>query len=263
MILADTHAHLYLDEFNDDRHLVIRRALDEGIRYIFLPNIDQSSIRPMMDLAGEYPGTCFPMMGLHPTSVKEDHDEQLKLVEEWLSKGGFIAVGEIGIDLYWDTTYREEQEDAFRRQLRLAITHALPVAIHTRNSMDVALGIIKEEHREGLSGVFHCFSGTAAQAEEAVDMGFYLGIGGVVTFKNSDLPGIVKSIPIRHLLLETDAPFLAPVPYRGKRNESAFIRLIATKVGEIKNMSREDVASVTTANALKLFNLSDHKSKNA
>lgn len=253
MVLTDTHAHLYLDDFKDDRREMILRAFEAGVRYIFLPNIDTGSIPEMMDLAKDFPENCFPMMGLHPTSVGPDHEEQTAVVEEWLGKGGFCAIGEIGIDLYWDRTYFREQEMAFRRQVRLAKKHKLPVVIHTRNSMKETIDILEDEGLEGLKGVFHCFSGNAEQAKLVTQHGFYLGIGGVVTYKNSGLPAIVAQTGLENILLETDAPFLTPVPHRGKRNESAYIRLINESVAGIKSVSADHTASVTTENALRLF----------
>lgn len=253
MKLVDTHAHLYLDAFDDDRDEMMQRSVAAGVSMILLPNIDKDSVKDMMALSDAWPGVCFPMMGLHPTSVKEDHREQMMAVEGHLATGNFIAIGEIGIDLYWDTTFRKEQEEVFRRQLALARQYKLPVAIHTRNSMEETLAILDGEISPG--GVFHCFSGTPEHARRVTDMGFYLGIGGVLTFKNSALEAVVESMPLETLLLETDAPFLAPMPYRGKRNESAYLRLVAEKVARIKEVPVEEVSGITTANAIKLFGL--------
>lgn len=253
MKLIDTHTHLYLEQFNEDRDKVIRSAIEQGVEHMYLPNIDSGSIESMMQLAGKYPGHCFPMMGLHPTSVRENYQEELEAVKTWLGKGGFCAVGEIGIDLYWDKTFIEEQKDAFRTQVRWARDLGLPVAIHTRNSFDEAFAILEEEHSPELRGVFHCFSGNVEQAVKVTGKGFYLGIGGVLTFKNSGLEKVVQEIALEHLILETDSPFLAPAPYRGKRNESAYLRLIARKLADVRNTGLEEVAEVTTRNALTLF----------
>jgi TatD DNase family protein len=255
MIMADTHAHLYLEEFREDLHEVVMRAAAAGVRHILLPNIDKGSISGMMALEASYPGLCFPMMGLHPTSVKEDYCDQLKIVEDWLARRPFQAVGEIGIDLYWDKTFRREQEDAFVRQVRLARQYGYPIAIHTRNSMEETIAILEGEPDQGPGGVFHCFTGTVRQAEKVTRMGYCLGIGGVLTYKNSGLEEVVAAVGLEYILLETDAPFLAPVPYRGKRNESAFVRLVAERIAGIRNIPAEEVATVTTANAIRVFRL--------
>ncbi len=254
-VFTDTHAHLYLEEFDADREQAVSRALEAGVKYIFLPNIDSKSIGPMQDAGSRWPQVCFPMMGLHPTSVKANFTEEITIVKQYLADKNyrFYGVGEIGIDLYWDRTFEQEQKDAFNMQLDLALEHRLPVAIHTRNSMEVTLEIMEGRNDKGLCGVFHCFSGDVSQAERAITLGFYLGIGGVVTYKKSGLADVVAAMPLESLLLETDAPFLPPVPHRGKRNEPAYIPLIAQKIAEIKGVSLEQVAEVTTANALSLF----------
>ena len=257
MIFADSHAHLYLEEFKGDRDEMIRRALDKGVRYLFLPNIDSSSVESLFLLAESFPGTCFPMMGLHPTSVKDNFREEMHAVEAVLAAdpGKFSAIGEIGIDLYWDKAHLEEQKTVFGRQLDLAIEYSLPVVIHTRNSFDVTAKIAEEKRTTGLKGVFHCFSGNVEQAKKATEMGFFLGIGGVVTFRDPGLQKVVETIPLEYLVLETDAPFLAPVPFRGQRNESSYIPLIAAKVAELKHIPVEQVAEITTRNTLDLFNV--------
>ncbi|MBE0646297.1 MAG: TatD family hydrolase [Bacteroidales bacterium] len=281
-----------MDSFDEDREEVISRALASGVKYLFLPNIDSSSIRDLGSITSRYPDRIFGMIGLHPTSVKADYREQMGVVEMELkeNRANYCAIGEIGIDLYWDKTFAREQEDVFVRQLELSLEYNLPVVIHTRNSMDIALEICAEHRAQGtehraqgaehraqgtghraessgkmvtsqlktancqlLRGVFHCFSGNLRQAQRAIDLGFMLGIGGVVTFKNSGLQEVVEAVPLEYLLLETDAPFLAPVPFRGKRNEPAYIPLIAEKIAEIKQTTIEEVAEVTTAGALKLF----------
>jgi len=252
MIFADTHTHLYLEDFDPDRGEVISRALGAGVRYLFLPNIDSTSETAMLRLVSQFPGHCYAMAGLHPTSVKADFREELSRVEQSLREAPqkFCAIGEIGIDLYWDKTFRQEQEDAFNYQLELARQYQLPVAIHTRNSMEVALEICAGHN---VRGIFHCFSGNLSQAEKAIEMGYKLGIGGVITFRNSGLQQVVQAVPLDSLVLETDAPFLAPVPHRGKRNEPAYLPLIAEKIAEIKGISVEEVAEVTTKEAEKLF----------
>jgi TatD DNase family protein len=257
MIFCDSHAHLYLEEFDGDRNEVVRRALDAGVRYMLLPNIDSGSVSQLLELSARHPSACLPMMGLHPTSVKENYPEELTLVEQSLAAPGhnFCAVGEIGIDLYWDKTFESQQRDAFSRQLDLALRHNLPVAVHTRNSFDLTADLIESKQNLKLKGVFHCFGGNLAQAQRAIRLGFMLGIGGVLTYKNSGLQKVVEHIGLEHLLLETDAPFLPPVPHRGERNESSYIPLIAAKIGEIKRVPLETVARVTTENAQRLFRL--------
>jgi TatD DNase family protein len=254
-MLIDTHSHIYSGEYNGEIDEVINRALEQGVDKILLPNIDSSSIKMMLDLVDKYPGVCFPLMGIHPTSVKDDFREELELVEFWLSKRTFYGIGEIGIDLYWDKTFREEQEYVFCHQLRLAEKYNLPVSIHIRESFDVVMENLKKEYFTGIRGVFHCFSGNASQAKEVIEMGFKIGIGGTVTFKNSGVEKVVAEIDTEDILLETDSPYLAPVPHRGKRNESANLVLIARKVAEIKDISLEEVARITSATATSLFNI--------
>jgi TatD DNase family protein len=263
MILTDTHSHLYLKEFKDDLDEVMRNAAESGVKYIFLPNIDSSSIDDLKSVSNAYPDHCFPMMGLHPTSVKAGFEEELMVIEEQFQNDTFCAVGEIGIDLYWDKTFVKEQEAVFRKQVAMAMDMNLPVVIHSRNSIDMLIEILTLMNIDGLKGVFHCFPGNILHAEKVIDMGFKIGIGGVLTFKNSGLQKVVEQTDLQHILLETDAPFLAPVPYRGKRNESAYIRIIAEKVAEIKNLTLEEVAEVTTNNALELFNTTgkEHRAK--
>jgi len=255
MFFVDSHTHLYLDQFDDDRKQVIEEAIAGGVEYMLLPNIDLDSVDAMLNLTCSFPHNCIPMMGLHPTSVKDDYQQVLESLERELNKQSFCAIGEIGIDLYWDKTYRAQQEDAFRQQLQMAKKHNLPVSIHTRESFDEIYRIVKEELTQNLTGVFHCFTGNDEQAGKIMDMGFRMGIGGIVTFKNSGIDEVVKNIPMDYLVLETDAPFLAPAPYRGKRNQSAYLPIIAQKVAEIKNISIEKVADITGRNATELFNL--------
>ena len=258
MNLIDTHAHLYLEEFNNDREQVIRNAIRSGVTHILCPNIDSQSIDALEKLCNSFPDLCLPMMGLHPTSVKENYKAELAIIQNKLFGEGhkkYIAIGEIGIDLYWDQTFYAQQVEAFSQQLTWAIEMKLPVAIHTRNSFDQTMEVLN--NFEGVTGVFHCFSGDVVQAEKAVEKGFLLGIGGVVTFKNSGLDKVVQAIDLSKIIIETDAPFLAPMPYRGKRNESAYVTLIAQKIAILKNCSFEEVCIKTTYNASNLFNLAD------
>jgi TatD DNase family protein len=255
MNFIDTHTHLYLDAFDADRDLVITAAIERGVGFMLLPNIDSTSVGPMMSVCKAFPETCFPMMGLHPTSVKANYADELAHVETLLSPERFIAVGEIGIDLYWDRTYEREQEEVFRKQIELALKYALPVVIHSRNSTDRIIDILNDIGNPLLRGVFHCFSGSPDQAHQIIEMGFYLGIGGVLTYPKSGLAGVVLQTGLKHLLLETDAPFLAPVPYRGKRNESAYVVLVAQHLAELLKTDIKTVAEITTANAVDLFNL--------
>ena len=249
----DTHAHLYGEEFSADRTAVIERALAAGVSRLYLPNIDSTSIEGMLALEAQFPEHCFPMMGVHPCYINENVEQELAIVREWLAKRPFKAIGEIGLDFYWDTTYREQQYQAFRGQLELAREYSLPVAIHSRESTRECIDEVKALQDGRLSGVFHCFSGTLEEAKEIIDLGFYLGIGGVVTFKKSGLDKILEDIDMQYIVLETDAPYLAPVPYRGKRNESAYIPLIGEKIADVKNLKIAEVAAITTNNALKLF----------
>ncbi|HEY0612387.1 MAG TPA: TatD family hydrolase [Chitinophaga sp.] len=253
MLWIDTHAHLYGKEFNQDRPAMITRALDAGVHKLLLPNIDSHSIEGMLALENEFPGKCYAMMGLHPCYVDENVETQMALVREWLAKRPFIAVGEIGLDFYWDKTHAALQHQVFREQLQLSKQYQLPVVIHSRESTRQCIDEVKSLQDGNLSGVFHCFSGTLEEAREVIDLGFYLGIGGVVTFKKSGLDKIVEQIDLQHIILETDAPYLAPVPYRGKRNESAYIPLIGETIANVKNLKIEDVAAITTSNAHKLF----------
>lgn len=249
----DTHAHLYGEEFSADRTAMVERALAAGVSRLYLPNIDSTSIEGMLALEAQFPDSCFAMMGVHPCYINENVEQELSVVRKWLAERPFKAIGEIGLDFYWDTTYREQQYHAFRSQLELAREYNLPVAIHSRESTRECIDEVKALQDGRLSGVFHCFSGTLEEAKEIIDLGFYLGIGGVVTFKKSGLDKILEDIDLQYVVLETDAPYLAPVPYRGKRNESAYIPLIGEKIADVKNLKIEEVAAITTNNALKLF----------
>ncbi len=255
MRLIDTHTHLYLEQFDNDRNNVIKTAIQKGIDTFLLPNIDVQSIDPMLELCQAFPTNCFPMMGLHPTSVGADFENQLQIVEQRLAQETYSGVGEIGLDFYWDTSFREQQLEAFRFQLQLAIKHNLPVAIHTREAFSEILEIVESEHQGRLRGVFHCFTGGREEAVRIMKMNMLMGIGGVLTFKKAGLDIIIKDIPLSYLILETDSPFLAPVPYRGKRNESGYLLHVANKLAEVKEISLGTVAEETTANAIKLFKL--------
>jgi TatD DNase family protein len=249
----DTHAHIYSEEFKEDRNDMLRRAFENGVGKIYMPNVDHASIDGMMELEEKYPGQCIAMMGLHPCNVKKDFEKELYLVEDWLKKRSFAAVGEMGMDLYWDVTFRAQQEEAFKIQVALAKKHHLPIVIHCRNSMKETLDLLTPLMEDGLKGIFHCFSGDAEDAKRITDLGFYLGIGGVVTFKNGGLDKVLPEVDLNYIVLETDSPYLAPVPYRGKRNAPEYIPLIAQKIAEIKKTEIEEVAKVSTKNALALF----------
>ncbi|MDA3954826.1 MAG: TatD family hydrolase [Bacteroidales bacterium] len=255
MQLIDTHSHLFLLEFDTDRAQVVINAKKNGVEKILLPNVDSATIDSLLDIASKYPDFCYPMMGLHPTSVNENYKKELEYVEFWLKKRKFYAIGEIGIDLYWDKTFIIQQEDAFRYQIDLAKKYDLPIVIHARESFDEIFKIMDEVIDDNLYGVFHAFTGNKIQAESIIEWGFKIGIGGIVTFKNSDLNKVVHNIDINHIVLETDSPYLAPVPNRGKRNESANLIHIAKKIAEIKNITLEEVAEKTTFNAKQLFKL--------
>jgi len=254
MTLIDTHTHLYLPEFDEDRELVVINAKEQGIIKCILPNIDRESIPQIKRMKAEFPDFCETAMGLHPTSVKENFEDELAVCYQELKSGGHIAIGEIGIDLYWDKTFYEQQKQAFRTQIKWADEFQLPIIIHSRDSFSEIFDLMDDIWTPSLQGVFHCFSGTKQEAEKIVkDYKFKLGLGGVLTFKNSTLREEIKDIDCQHFLLETDAPFLAPVPYRGKRNESAYISLVAKKLAEVKNCSLQEIAEITTQNAQQLF----------
>ncbi|MCW3807270.1 TatD family hydrolase [Plebeiibacterium marinum] len=256
MGIIDTHSHIYLEQFDDDRDEMIRRAFEAGLEKILMPNIDVESIKAMMDLHDKYPENCIPMMGLHPTSVGEGYQKQLDEMFGQLQKHRFCAIGEIGIDLYWDKTYLSQQLEAFRIQLNWAKEFELPVVIHARDAFDEIFQVLDGMDMQGITGVFHSFSGTEEHARKILDyQNFYLGINGVVTFKNSGLDKIVREIGYEKLLLETDAPYLTPTPFRGKRNEPAYINYVVQKLADIFEVSQTEIEDVTTANARDLFNL--------
>ncbi|MBC6490588.1 TatD family hydrolase [Flavihumibacter stibioxidans] len=253
MILIDTHCHLYVEEFRNDIAEVLEKARGAGVKRFYLPAIDSSEHEAMLSLEAAYPGECLSMMGLHPCYVKENYEEELRLVEDWLAKRKFAAVGEIGLDFYWDRTYEVQQYEVFRRQIELAKHYRLPIAIHSRNSTQECINEVKAAQDGNLRGVFHCFSGSYELAREVVKTGLYLGIGGVVTYKNAGLPAVLEKLGLENIVLETDAPYLTPVPFRGKRNESSYLVYVVEKLAEIYKVSPEEVAAVTTANAEKLF----------
>lgn len=255
MQFIDTHTHLYLPEFDTDRDEAVHRAVSDGIEKMLMPNIDILSVEAMLSVENRYPGICYPMSGLHPTSVREDFSDQLDKLEELFLKHRFIAIGEIGIDLYWDKKFLKEQIVAFRRQIVFALENEMAVAIHSRDSFPEVFSVLDEFEGKGLKGVLHAFTGTLSDAEKATGMGLKLGIGGILTFKNSGLDKIVQVIGPENIILETDSPYLAPVPYRGKRNESSYICIINKKLAEICGISEEEAASITYANSTSLFNL--------
>ncbi len=254
-MLIDTHCHLYLDEFKTDIAEVMKRAETEGVKKFYLPGIDSSAIDSIFLLEEKFPCKCIAMMGLHPCSVKENYQEELSIVKEWLVKRKFAAVGEIGLDFYWDKTFTVQQYEAFRMQIEWSLQYNLPIVIHTRNAMQETIDVVKEFVPKGVKGIFHCFSGNYENAKEILDAGFYLGIGGVVTYKNSGLAQVLDKIDLGHLVLETDSPYLTPVPFRGKRNESSYLKYIVEKLASIKNVSAEYVAEITSSNAEKIFGL--------
>lgn len=255
MQLIDTHTHIYLPEFDHDRDEVVGRALSNGITRLLMPNIDTESVFRMLSAENRYPGVCYPMIGLHPTSVKKDFESDLSKLTNLAANYRFIAVGEIGIDLYWNQALFSEQITAFKQQLTFALSSGLPVVIHSRNSFAEVFESLEEFRGAGLKGVFHAFSGTVSDAGKAVSMGFKLGIGGPVTFKNSGLDKVVREAGLGNIVLETDSPYLAPAPHRGKRNESSYIRIINRKLAEVFGVSEETVALATYENSVQLFNL--------
>jgi TatD DNase family protein len=255
MQLIDTHTHIYLQEFDADRDEVINRSVQNGVVKLLMPNIDIDSVSQMLAVENRYPGICYPIIGLHPTSVKEDFESQLDKLENLAAGNKFYAIGEIGIDLYWDTSHLNEQIIVFRRQVAFALNKGLPVVIHSRDSFPEVFKALEEFKGSGLKGVFHAFTGSFRDAEKAIGMGFKLGIGGIVTFKNSGLDKVVRQVGPENILLETDSPYLAPVPYRGKRNESFYLCIINNKIAEIFGMTEEKTASITWFNSVQLFGL--------
>jgi TatD DNase family protein len=255
MQLIDTHTHLYNKDFTRDLDETIQRAEKEGVNKFYLPAVDSESHEALVALEQRYPGVCIGMMGLHPTSVKADHAVELELVEAWLQRRPWVAVGEIGLDFYWDRTFEKEQYHAFHQQIEWALHYQIPIVIHSRESMQESIGVIREHQKGQLRGIFHCFTGSYDAARQIIDLGLYLGIGGVLTYKNSGLGEALKDIPLENMVLETDAPYLSPVPFRGKRNESGYLKYIAAKLAEVKGVTPEEVARITTENAQKIFGI--------
>lgn len=255
MVLTDTHTHLYSEAFDEDRAAVIGSAMSKGVERFFIPAIDSSYTEAMFALEKLYPENIFLMMGLHPTSVKENYQEELAKVEAQLARRKFYAVGEIGIDLYWDTSFFDQQRTAFKYQIKLAKKYGLPIVIHCRESFAEIFDVLEEEKGDDLFGIFHCFTGTKEDAQKAIGYNMKLGIGGVVTFKNGKIDTFLKEINLSHIVLETDAPYLAPVPYRGKRNESGYLIEIIEKLSDIYEVSKEEIAAITTANSKEVFGI--------
>lgn len=255
MIITDTHTHLYSSQFDDDRAELIQRAIDLGVSRFFIPAIDSSYTEAMLRLEKDFKDRVFLMMGLHPTSVKENYLEELNLVKQWLDKKKFYAVGEIGIDLYWDKKYLQQQQDAFKKQIEWAKEKGLPIVIHSRESFDEIFEVLDDVKGKNLRGIFHCFTGTYQQAIQATSYNMKLGIGGVVTFKNGGLDTFLKNIDLKNIVLETDAPYLAPTPFRGKRNEPSFILEILQKLSNIYNLSSQEIAQITTQNSKEVFGI--------
>ena len=252
---VDTHSHMYAEEFSADLAEVMQRAVKEGVSKIYLPAIDSNSAASMLQLETSYPDHCVAMMGLHPCYVKENYLEELAFVKSWLSKRKFAAVGEIGLDYYWDRNFDNQQKEAFMIQIDWALDYNLPIVIHSRDSMDDTIEMVSSKQNGSLRGIFHCFSGTYEQAIKIIDLGFLLGIGGVLTYKKSGLAEIVEKLPLTAIVLETDSPYLTPVPFRGKRNESSYLKYVATKLAEIKRLPLEEISKLTTANAEKIFSV--------
>ncbi len=253
MRVIDTHTHLYLADFKVDIEEVMNRAAAAGVQKFYLPNIDSSTIVDLMHLEKKYPGQCIAMMGLHPCSVKQNYEEELQTVKEWLGKRAFAAVGEIGLDYYWDKTFISQQKQAFQQQIEWALQYDLPIVIHSRDSLQDCIEIVRYNQNGKLRGIFHCFGGSVEEARQISDLNFLMGIGGVVTYKKAGLAQTLKDIHLSSLVLETDAPYLTPVPFRGKRNEPAFLQHVISTIAEVKNISVDEVAKITTSNAQKLF----------
>lgn len=255
MIITDTHTHLYSEQFNDDRNEVIQRALDAGVTRFFIPAIDSTSLESMLQLEKDFPENTFLMMGLHPTYVNETVEEELTFVKKWLDKHPFYAVGEIGIDLYWDKTFLKQQQYAFKQQIKWAKEKKLPIAIHCREAFNEIFEILEEEKGPDLFGIFHCFTGNLEQAKKAISYNMKLGIGGVVTFKNGKIDQFLNEIPLEHIVVETDAPYLAPTPFRGKRNETSYITKVVEKLSDIYQITPEKIAEITTQNSINVFGI--------
>lgn len=252
-MIIDTHTHLYDEKFDEDRLESIQNAIDTGVHKMVMPNCDSSTIAGMLQVEHDFPNHCFAMMGLHPCYVKENVDDELAIVRDWLEKRKFAAVGEIGLDYYWDKTFIEAQKKAFRLQMEWAIEFNLPIVIHNREATKDSIELVREYVPKGIRGVFHCFSGSYETAMQIIDLGFYIGVGGVLTYKNAGLQEVIQKIDLQHIVLETDAPYLTPTPFRGKRNESAYIQYVAQKLADLKSISVEEVEKITSLNAIQLF----------
>ena len=255
MQIIDTHTHLYLNQFKDDVDLVIERAKNAGIDKFIFPAIDSSHFKDMHELRNRYPENIYLMSGLHPVSVKDNYNEELNLVLKSLETHNYVAIGEIGIDLYWDKTFLKQQQEAFEFQIRLAVSNNLPIVIHCRDGFDEIFEILDAEKCSNMRGIFHCFTGTLEQAYRAINLGFKLGIGGVVTFKNGGIDKFLNKIDIKNIVLETDAPYLSPVPHRGKRNESFYVTYVLKKISELYGLNEQEIAKITSKNALEIFNI--------
>ncbi len=251
--MIDTHAHIYADQFTEDIEAVIERSIEAGIERIYMPNIDHTSIDAMLDLELKHPGFCIATMGLHPCSVKADFEKELYIIEEWLGKREFVAIGEMGTDLYWDKTFLDQQVEAFKIQVAWAKQYKKPIIIHCRESLDMTIDLVEQLKDDNLTGVFHCFNGSVDQASRIAKLGFHIGLGGVSTFKNAGMSEVIPHLDMSHVVLETDSPYLAPVPFRGKRNEPSYVKLITQKVADDRATLLEEVISITTDNANKLF----------
>ena len=254
-MLIDTHSHVYLAEFDADRREMLVRAENEGVELVLMPAIDAGAHETLLKTEADFGEKCMAMMGLHPCSVKANFQDELSLIKSFFEKRKFVAVGETGLDFYWDLAYTKEQYQSFQTQVDLALQYDIPVVIHSRNSTDECIKTVRENQNGNLKGVFHCFSGNIEQAKQIIDLGFYLGIGGVVTFKNSGLDKVLEEIDLKHVVLETDAPYLAPVPFRGKRNECSYLKYVVKKLSEIKDVLKDQVEEITTANAKQLFQI--------
>ncbi len=252
-MITDTHTHLYSEQFNEDRQAMMKRAKEAGVSRFFIPAIDSSYSESMFQLEEQFPEDVFLMMGLHPTSVKENYKEELNHVKSWIDKRNFIAIGEIGIDLYWDKSFLKQQQDAFRTQIKWAKQKNVPIVIHCRDAFDEIFEVLESEKDDTLFGIFHCFTGTKKQAERAISFNMKLGIGGVVTFKNGKIDQFINEIDLQHIVLETDSPYLAPKPFRGKRNESAYITKVVEKLAELYEKTPEEIAKITTDNSKAVF----------
>lgn len=250
---VDTHAHIYSEEFKGDRDDMIARAMEAGVASMFMPNVDHTSIDGMLELELKYPASCFPMMGLHPCSVKKDFNKELYIVESWLARRKFVAIGEMGTDLYWDKTFWGQQQEAFHIQAGWAKQYGLPIVIHCRESIDETIDMVEKLQDGKLKGIFHCFSGSVAQARRITSLGFHLGLGGVSTFKNSGMDQVIPELDLDNIVLETDSPYLAPVPWRGKRNEPSYIPVIADRIRTLKKVTMEELKAITCRNARRVF----------